>query len=168
MKFYGGQGAVRWAIYYNSPMKIDKFLFGSAQLFHFHFHFRCLVMATGHAFALNPHATELLMVRWLWWCHSMVVAGSLCIPPPNSRIPWVALPALSRLLSLCCDSIYLCFNRCVSSLCRILFVLASKHTLCCCDKYLVHRVDCNSIFSYPEGIAILLIKKWFIYMCNKG
>jgi len=75
MKFYGGQGAVRWAIYYNSPMKIDKFLFGSAQLFHFHFHFRCLVMATGHAFALNPHATELLVVRWcggcggatLWW-----------------------------------------------------------------------------------------------------
>jgi len=140
------------ALYYNSPREIDKFLFGSVPLFRFS---ADLSWLAGHAFALNPHAAGgavVSMVRWWWWsCYSIWWWQVYYIPPPITRIPRFLVPAFSRLLSLCCDSIYLCFNRCGSFfLSSHPFILASKNThnvvtnICCIESIDTQFFLCNN------------------------
>lgn len=118
-------------VYYISTMEIDKIVFSSGPLF------LCLVVAKGHAFALNPLAAG------TGGAAAVVAVVCQVYPPPNP----LPAPVLASAVSctsicwaapseLCCDSIYLHFNRCVSSsFCRL--GLLSEYLILCL-KYLVY------------------------------
>jgi len=156
MKFYGGQvGRFAWLYIIILPGKSINFYsvpFRSSAFPPTCHGYQDMRLRLTHMQLVVRWFRWVRWVRWWWWsCYSIWWWQVYYIPPPITRIPRFLVPAFSRLLSLCCDSIYLCFNRCGSFfLSSHPFILASKNThnvvtnICCIESIDTQFFLCNN------------------------